>query len=392
MPFRKPQAGKCFGTSVHGPARAFVSGWCGSSDRLACTRVAIRRGDRDGMKKVVLRVILLLARVLGLFAISRRMTRRDLRILCYHGGALADEHRFSPGLFMSESTFARRMQFLAEGGYHVLRLDEALRALRCGDLPDFATVITVDDGWYGSIRVMVPTLARHGFPATLYVATYYVEKQTQVFNVAVGYVLWKAAGMRRLDVSVVSPALSGTFDLSDSAQRQGARNLIVAYGEGLDSAAARQDLLMRLCEHLGIGWAAIRDKRLIAFATGNELRELPAKGIDVQCHTHRHRFPVNDPLAASKEIDDNRHSLATCVPGPFEHFCYPSGVYAPDQFELLRGKGIRSATCTRSGFTRVPDRSYELTRFLDSEAVTPLEFEAEMSGFFEIIRRLGYAI
>ena len=88
------------------------------------------------MKKALTNVMLAGAKAFGLFALARRMTRRDLRILAYHGAALGDEDRFSPGLFMSEVTFAQRMAFLADRGYRVVGLDHALGALSRGDLPD----------------------------------------------------------------------------------------------------------------------------------------------------------------------------------------------------------------------------------------------------------------
>src|SRR3546814_17535202 len=58
--------------------------------------------------------------------------RSDLRILCYHGAALRDEHHFRPGLFMGKETFAARMALLARQGYPVIALDIAVAALPPG--------------------------------------------------------------------------------------------------------------------------------------------------------------------------------------------------------------------------------------------------------------------
>src|SRR5689334_14408586 len=97
------------------------------------------------LKLSVLRVL----RALGAFALARRLTRKSLRILCYHGIALADEHLFRGNLFMQPATFAARLQLLRDVGYPVLALDEALHALAADRLPDNAVVITIDDGWVG---------------------------------------------------------------------------------------------------------------------------------------------------------------------------------------------------------------------------------------------------
>lgn len=80
--------------------------------------------------------VLYTAKYLGLFRLSRILTRRGLRILCYHGGALEDEHRFSPGTFMTQETFRRRMEHLIDHGYPVLGLEEALARMDDGTLPD----------------------------------------------------------------------------------------------------------------------------------------------------------------------------------------------------------------------------------------------------------------
>ena len=123
------------------------------------------------MKQVIRLAVLGIARSLGLFALARRATANDLRILCYHGAALDDEEQFHPALFISGATFERRMRHLQQAGYPVLPLDEAIQRLRDGTLPSGATAITIDDGWYGTFRIMQPILRACGFPATLYAAT-----------------------------------------------------------------------------------------------------------------------------------------------------------------------------------------------------------------------------
>ncbi|MBM3585043.1 MAG: hypothetical protein FJX36_11660 [Alphaproteobacteria bacterium] len=106
------------------------------------------------MKLALLRA----AKAVGLFGLSRLLTRRSLRILCYHGVWLG-EGTFGNYLFMRPETFRARMRLLASLGYPVLGLDEAVERLAAGTLPACATVITIDDGWYGTYRHMVDALA-----------------------------------------------------------------------------------------------------------------------------------------------------------------------------------------------------------------------------------------
>lgn len=342
---------------------------------------------RRGLRGPVLRT----AKALGLFALARRLTRRRLRILCYHGGALADEHRFSPGTFMTGETFARRMAYLACERYPVLPLDEAVRRLDDGTLPDCATAITIDDGWYGTYAVLFPVLRAHGFPATLYVTTYYVAKQTQVFNMLVRYLLWRHAD-RSLDLACVDPALQGAFALSDPVAREAAVERIEAHAHRAPDACARQCLAERLAAALGHDAAASRAARLFAMADAEEIREMAESGVDIQLHTHRHRLPRDDRAAVAREIADNRAALAPLTERKLVHFCYPSGRYAACQLPWLEALGVETATTTEPGFNGPETPRLELTRFLDSETVSDLEFEAELSGFYELIRRLGVRI
>jgi hypothetical protein len=142
--------------------------------------------ETDKMGRSARRLILSGMKQAKLFSLARRHTRRGLRVLCYHTIAQADEHIYNPVVFMTAQTFRRRMEILRELGVPVVALDDALS----GNYPDNATVITFDDGWSSTI-LAAQILSEFQFPSTLYVTTYYVQKQTQIFNMLVKYVLWK---------------------------------------------------------------------------------------------------------------------------------------------------------------------------------------------------------
>ena len=344
------------------------------------------------MKKKILFAILVVSRAMGLFWLARKLTSRDLRILCYHGASLKDENEFRGGLFVTPGLFESRLAHLKKHGYNVLPLGEAVRALYGeSSLPPSPTVITIDDGWLGTSSVMADFLQSYGYPSTLYLSTYYVAKQFQVFNVAVDYVLWKASP-QTIDLTDLAGGLEGVFDTGHPEQRRTATTILSAYGNSLSSADERQGLLQRLCKLVGVSYQSIRADRLITFMNDDEARAIQTKRVDLQLHTHRHRFPTEDKAAARAEIVENRDYLKGLTSGELVHLCYPSGEYDVDQFSLLEELGIESATTTQNGFNTEKTHRFEMTRFLDSEYITPIEFEAEMSGFFELIRRVGYEI
>ena len=151
---------------------------------------------------------------LGLFALARRLTRRRLRILCYHGLSIDDEHLYSPGLFMRPETVRSRFAALVRGNHPVLPLDRACEGLRDGTLPDCAVVITYDDGFYGNYLHCASLHEEFRLPATIYVTTYYVVKQAPIFRHAVQYMFWKTD---RVEVALggIPGAECGTLHLAD---------------------------------------------------------------------------------------------------------------------------------------------------------------------------------
>jgi peptidoglycan/xylan/chitin deacetylase (PgdA/CDA1 family) len=89
-----------------------------------------------------------------------------LRILLYHR---VSEDR--DPLAVRPRRFAEQMDHLASAGYRVLDLAEALERLDSATLAPRTLSITFDDGFADVRDEALPVLARHGFRATVFVAT-----------------------------------------------------------------------------------------------------------------------------------------------------------------------------------------------------------------------------
>jgi peptidoglycan/xylan/chitin deacetylase (PgdA/CDA1 family) len=92
-----------------------------------------------------------------------------INILMYHqvgDFAPMDAHRST---YCHYRRFAAQMAFLARARYRVLSLDEALACI-AGErpIPPRAVVLTFDDGYENFYEYAYPPLARHGFPAIVY--------------------------------------------------------------------------------------------------------------------------------------------------------------------------------------------------------------------------------
>ncbi len=332
------------------------------------------------------RLLYRLCKSVGLFSVARRLTRSELRILGYHGSALGDDAEFRPQMFIDAELFRRRMEYLIHHGYPVLSLGDAVERLRIDSLPPGATVITIDDGFFSTWKLAVPVLVELGLPATIYLTTYSSVRETPIFRLVVQYMFWKT-GVIELRLSDIGLSDEGSVRIEDDAAREAVAWLIIRYGE---SAPRSEEDRVALCRRLGsvlrVDYEEIVRKRPFTLMTLSEVRGAVELGMDLQLHTHRHRLPA-EPDLIRREIEENRSILEPIVGERLYHFCYPSGVHHPAHLEPLAELQVKSATTCEAGLNTGDTDPLLLARFLDGNTISWLEFEAEMSGFTEILRR-----
>jgi peptidoglycan/xylan/chitin deacetylase (PgdA/CDA1 family) len=328
----------------------------------------------------IIRFVLYLMKFLGLFRLARHVTRHGLRIICYHGFAVADEYKYRSTLFIRDDFFRKRVEYLQRERYPILPLRDALDALAAGQLPPCATVITMDDGWRGVYTVGLPIIRELEIPVTVYVTTYYVENRMPVYTVTVSYLFWRATP-RLVDL----PRGIGTFDLGCEAEK--AEEAAQKFGAALPPGE-RLEFLRELAGVLGVSFDEIERQHLFEVMDEHQLRDLAAAGVDIQLHSHRHQWPLYDKDMVQSEIAENRRFLQRTVSHPLEHFCYPSGVYGPHQAEWLAELGVKSATTIEPGLNYRDTSHFALRRLVDGGPVSDIEFAAEMTGFMEVVRVL----
>jgi peptidoglycan/xylan/chitin deacetylase (PgdA/CDA1 family) len=328
----------------------------------------------------IIRTALHIVKCLGFFRLARHFTRHGLRIICYHGFAVADEHKYRSTLFIRDDLFRRRIEYLRHNGYPILSLTRALDLLNIGELPPCTTVITMDDGWRGVYTVGLPLIKELEIPVTVYVATYYVEHPMPVYTVTTSYLFWRSRVRR-----IVLPRGLGTFDLPSETEE--AEERAQQFGANL-APAERLEFLKELACALEVSFDEIEKQQLFRVMDEPELRSLAAAGVDIQLHSHRHQWPLYDKAMVEAEIIENRRVLERVIPHALEHFCYPSGVYGLHQAEWLAGVGVKSATTIEPGLNYADTPRFALRRTVDGGPVSDIEFAAEMTGFMEILRSL----
>jgi peptidoglycan/xylan/chitin deacetylase (PgdA/CDA1 family) len=347
------------------------------------------------MTKKVKLLVLRAARLAGLFWLCRYLTRNKIRIVCYHGGSIGDEHRFNPLLFSRAALLESRLKWLLGNNFTVLSLDGAVRLLDEGaTTPRCPVVLTFDDGWYSTYDQLHPVVKKFRVPATLYLSTAYFVQSVPNIGVTINYIIWKA---QRRPVVIVGfdRTVDRTCDLSSEVERD---RLHKAMAEWVQSQSGHRTdvcrVLEQFAEQLGVSDSELNlQSRRFDFVGHAELTMLAAEGWSVQLHGHIHRFPAGQPDVLVEDLrrcaeEIRKVGLPTAV-----HYCYPSGSYDDDAGASLRTAGVSSATTCNPGLVGhlEGDGRYYLPRFLDGENVDRLEFEAEMSGFTDILRRIRSA-
>ncbi len=290
---------------------------------------------------------------------------RRLLILCWHGISIDDEHLWNPTLFVSPRLFRERLQALEKGRYNVLSLNEAIERWEANDLPPRSVVITFDDGFYDFAVHAAPILADFGFPATVYLTTYYVDHPLPIFNLAVQYMLWK----------------TGT---PEASRRCSEINAAVPAGA---NGPQRNEIAHQVADELGFDYGSLLERRLLQIMNPSEVSALAQSGsITFEAHTHRHRSPPDLNLMR-RELNQNNDRIEQMTGRRPVHFCYPSGIYRREHFPLFEEAGFKSATTCELGLVARNDARYLLPRLLDAETLSALQYEGWLSGAYAVARR-----
>jgi len=119
-------------------------------------------------------------------------------ILTYHNFTTEEGDSYKINI----TNFEKQMDYLAVHNYSVISLSELLTGLRAGQLPPKPVVITIDDGFKSTFTLAYPVLKKYNFPATLFLYTDFIEKNSNSLT-------WKEIGeMTKNKIEIGSHTLS----------------------------------------------------------------------------------------------------------------------------------------------------------------------------------------
>lgn len=125
----------------------------------------------------------------GLFIVLLGLSAMPLSALAANSAVIFMYHRFGendlPSTSIKIEQFEAHLQELKSDGYHVMALEDIIKALRGGnDLPEHTVAITIDDAYLSVYKQAWPRLKALGFPFTVFVSTDPVDQGIH------GYMSW----------------------------------------------------------------------------------------------------------------------------------------------------------------------------------------------------------
>ena len=258
--------------------------------------------------------------------------------------------------------------------FNVLPLDEATARLKNGTLPARAAAISFDDGYADNFQVALPILQKHALPATVFVATGFLDGGIMWNDAIIEMV--RAAKGDQLDLDSLG---LGHHPITSTSARRATIDTLISRIKYLE-ASDRIDLVRRCVAHVG---GSLPTHLMMC---SSELRSLRKAGVDIGAHTINH--PILASLSADsarQEIVGGKSALEELIQEEVTLFAYPNGKpgtdYRDEHVTMVRDAGFSAAVSTTWGAAGRHSDIYQLPRFMPWDR-TQLKFGLRLAGNF----------
>jgi peptidoglycan/xylan/chitin deacetylase (PgdA/CDA1 family) len=284
---------------------------------------------------------------------SRGGANGRLSILIFHR-VLRDVDPLFPG-----EPYAARFDALVhhlKSRFTILPLSEGVRRLCDQTLPARALSITFDDGYADNLDVAAPILHRHAVPATVFVATGFLDGGAMFNDVVI-----EAFRRTRRDALDLGALGLDRLPLVTVEQRRAAIDRVI--GELKYRPAAERN---RLAEAV-LDAAGVPPPTALMMSSGS-VRRLFDYDLDIGAHSVTH--PILAQLRAEEarhEIVASKRRLEELIDREVTLFAYPNGRpgrdYTAEHVRMVKDAGFAAAVTTAWGAASRDSDVFQLPRF-----------------------------
>ena len=327
------------------------------------------------MKRRCKVALLWLAKCLGVFWLTRALTRGGFVVVGWHGVSLADEHLRLPKYFISRQTLRRRIAYLHKR-FRITSLDSVVGQRERRRLVPSQVVLTFDDGMYNFAGGAVPILREFEAPATLFVVSSYLSGENLGFRLMIRDLFQQTP----LDTLPALEWMDGQGGSLRENMEKHVEAAVRACAALPPEAGAREIFLRRLAHALRVDIEPLIQNRIWDHLSADEIRELANEGFDMQVHSHLHIPVTEQPESVYNDTRMSRALIESASGRKATDYCYPSGLWSRSSWEALEESGMRTAVTTKLGPNFALTPAMALRRYVDDETISQLEFEAMVSG------------
>lgn len=255
---------------------------------------------------------------------QRERLRGKLIILTYHSFC----ENWSHGLFSSLpiNRFEQQLRFL-QASFKLVSLQQGIEYLQQGRTDEKPCLaVTIDDGFQDNYTHAWPVLQRYGVPATIFIATDFVDS---------GRPPWPT---QLVEILERTPLQKMVFPFKADIGNLATRSAIVKQLKKELSPLQPEKRFMEieaLRSHLQVE-AQTRYPAL----SWQQIREMRSRGIDFGSHTVFHSIlPAVDDDVCLAEIRDSKNRMEEELQEPCLSFAYPNGNHGVRERELLESEG-----------------------------------------------------
>lgn len=299
----------------------------------------------------------------GTLALLRHARRHRAVILMYH--ALREDDGDHAGLpletiSVSVRAFTLQLRYVRKH-YNVISLTQLVDAMEGrARIPERALVITFDDGYMNNYTLAFPLLRRFGVPATVFLATEFVDRGTPFWWDLVRFAVMSTRGQSlNLDINGRESLLS----LATAHERGDAGTKLIER-LGQLNGRGRESALRALCVALDVDPARFPiGDTAVQPLTWRAVREMALGGIEFGSHTVSHAIlPRCDSETLAAELEESRAIIEKKVGASCRLFCYPNGDLDIETRRAVMKAGYRCAVTAVPGMVSLDDDPYLLKR------------------------------